>query len=115
MSYRKGYRFEWEVKKFLEKKGYYVIRSAGSKKPDIIAGKDGEIIVVECKYTAKSKLYLPKDEVNNLIHVASMFRAKPVYLIKKKNSGLFVVEIHHLKELNGRYFLVDLDKLTKNK
>jgi len=37
-NYESGRRFEYRVKEYLEKKGYYVMRSAGSKSPvDLIA------------------------------------------------------------------------------
>ncbi len=110
MSYRKGYKFEWEVRKFLEERGYYVIRSAGSKKPDIIAGKGYEVLVIECKYTSKNKLYISKDEVKNLLFVADMFNAKPFFLVKKKNKGFFFVTLDDMEEL-GESFVIDFEKL----
>ena len=47
--YYKGRRFEYKVKRDLEKKGYLVFRLAGSKPIDLIALKRGEIVFVECK------------------------------------------------------------------
>ena len=38
-KYRKGSSFERELKKLLEKEGFAVVRSAGSKGVDLIAGK----------------------------------------------------------------------------
>ena len=112
MSYRKGYKFEWEVRRFLERKGYYVIRSAGSKKPDIIAGKGREVLVIECKYTSKNKLYVPKSEVKNLLFVSEMFNAKPFFLVKRKNKGFFFVAPDEMEELEES-FVIDLEKLEE--
>jgi len=51
--YRKGYRFEHRVKKYLERFGYKVFRLAGSKPIDLIAIKVGgeAIYYIECKST----------------------------------------------------------------
>jgi len=48
--YKKGYRFELDVKKQYESRGYKVVRSSGSHTPvDLIAMKNGEIIQIQCK------------------------------------------------------------------
>lgn len=57
-SYQKGYRFERKVKKFLEEKGYFVIRQGKSSFPDLIAIKNKKVIFVECKINK----YLSKKE-----------------------------------------------------
>ncbi len=106
-SYKKGYKFEREVVEFLKAKGFYVIRSAGSKKPDIIAGKKNKIIVAECKYTSKTLLYIKEEEVKNLKNVAECFNATPVFLIKKKRSGIFVVSVESLKKV-GKYYCYEV-------
>lgn len=108
MSYRKGYKFERDVKKFLESQGYYVIRSAGSKKPDIIAGKNGKVVVIECKYASKKAVYLSKEEVENLKVVAKHFKAEPLILVKKKRDGIVMFSLDAVKELDKSY-VVELD------
>lgn len=61
-NYTSGRRFEYRVKKYLEKKGYYVMRSAGSKSPfDLIAipkhnhtcGSGLNILLIQCKHGTK--------------------------------------------------------------
>ena len=86
----KGYRFEREVKEKLEKDGWFVIRSAGSKKPDLIAAKNKKVVVIECKVSKNSVLYLQKDEVEKLKKVASNFNADAMYAIKYKRKIHFV-------------------------
>jgi len=49
MSYRRGRRWEYEVARKLRDEGYFVIRAAGSKPIDLIAIKDGQVMLVECK------------------------------------------------------------------
>ena len=54
--YHKGRRFEYRVKRHLERQGYVVFRCAASRPVDLIALKPGEPpLLVECKY-GKSKL-----------------------------------------------------------
>lgn len=48
-SYVKGYNFERRVKKYLEGKGYYCIRSSKSRFPDLVAVKKEYTIFIECK------------------------------------------------------------------
>jgi len=49
-SYNKGRRFEYATRHFLEKKGWVVFRSAGSKGvADLVALRAGEIWLVQCK------------------------------------------------------------------
>jgi len=61
-SYKKGYRFELRVKKYLEDKGYIVIRQGKSAFPDLIAINIKHnlpfIMFVECKVNG----YLPKND-----------------------------------------------------
>lgn len=55
----KGRRAEWELRKILEDRGYYVVRSAASKLVDlIIVGTGGDVTAVEVKSTSGSALSL---------------------------------------------------------
>ncbi|NOR84607.1 hypothetical protein GQ473_00670 [archaeon] len=105
MAYKKGYAFERELKKHLEKEGWCVIRSGGSKKPDIVAAKDGKIIVIECKSTIKDCAYLEKDEVKKLIMVATAFGGECIYAIKQNNKGFSLIDTDQLIEKENSYFV----------
>jgi Holliday junction resolvase len=48
-NYQRGRTFEYRVKQHLEKHGYYVVRSAGSHFPDLIAIKNGKVLAIEVK------------------------------------------------------------------
>lgn len=49
-NYEAGARFERETRAHLAAEGYWVMKSAGSKtKVDLIAIKEGELLVVQCK------------------------------------------------------------------
>lgn len=53
-SYRRGYNFERRVLKFLEGKGYFVVRQAKSSFPDLIViNSSGRAIFIECKVNGK--------------------------------------------------------------
>jgi len=55
----KGRRAEWELRDILEKRGYYVIRSAASHLIDLIAvGNGGTVTAVEVKSTSGTVLSL---------------------------------------------------------
>ncbi len=104
--YFKGYKLERKVKELLEKDGWYVIRSGGSKKPDLIAGKDGKILVIECKSTSNAQLYIKKEEINNLINVAKHFNGEGIIAVKYKKD-IYFISLKEIKEKENSY-LVDL-------
>jgi len=88
MSYRKGYSLEREIKLQLEELGFTVIRSAGSKKPDLIAGRDGSIYVIECKAKKSQPVYIDTDEIEKLHKAAKDFNAQPMVCIKINNKPM---------------------------
>ncbi len=108
-KYFKGYKLERKVKDMLERDGWYVVRSAGSKKPDLIAAKDGKIVVIECKATSKETLYLDKEEVKNLVDVSKHFNAQPMYAVKY-NGKIYFFFLDKIKERDKSY-LIEIDKL----
>ena len=75
-NYESGRRFEYRVKEYLEKKGYYVMRSAGSKSPfDLIAIQIKGIcsinstLLIQCKHGAK----ISKQERDKIALLGSRF------------------------------------------
>jgi len=107
MGYKKGYAFERELKLKLEEDGWHVIRSGGSKKPDLVAGRKGKILIIECKVTKKSRIYLEKDEVRHLETVALAFGAEAIFAVKVDNRGWSLVTLDSLRE-TGKHFMVEL-------
>ena len=106
-SYRKGYVFEREVKLKLEKDGWRVIRSAGSKIPDLIAAKDGKIIIVECKVSEHKTIYLRDSEVKEIKEIAKSFNGDAVYAIKYKGKTIFADVSELIKK--GKMYQLDLE------
>lgn len=67
-AYRNGTAFELRVKADLERDGYVVIRSAGSKgEADLWASKVGQLLLIQCKRSAP---LLPPRERRALLNTA---------------------------------------------
>ncbi len=103
--YKKGYKFERELKLKLESDGWSVIRSGGSKKPDLVCARNGKILIIECKSTASDIIYLEKEEVLHLEKVAEAFGGECAYCVKRDNSGWRLVPITELVEAEKNFVL----------
>ncbi len=69
-SYSKGYRSERELIHMLSKMGYMTIRAPrsgriGLDSPDVIAAKDGRLLVIECK-SRMSAFTIPMEQLAEL-------------------------------------------------
>ncbi|ASI99789.1 Holliday junction resolvase Hjc [Thermococcus celer] len=102
MKYRRGASAERELIRMLEKAGFAVVRSAGSKKVDIVAGNGRVYLCVEVKSTRSERLYFSEEDYEKLVSFSERFGAKPVIAVKFVNNG-------------WRFFLPeDLEKGGKN-
>ncbi len=78
--YAKGYRCEREAKAFLEKQGFFVVRSAGSHSPaDLVAIRYREVWLVQ----VKAKTLPSKAEREKLLNIATMYGATAVAMFKQ--------------------------------
>lgn len=109
-KYRKGAKFEWELKRMLEKEGFAVIRSAGSHGVDLIAGKKGDIYAFECKSTSRESFYISKENILKLLLFSETFGAKPYIAVKIKGKILFIDP--YLLKVEGKSYLVDYYKIS---
>ena len=68
--YQRGVRYERELLHILDKKGFAVIRAAGSggnvSVPDIIGIRKGQVIAFECKAWEKEP-YIKKEKIDDFI------------------------------------------------
>ena len=87
--YHKGRRFEYQFKKFLQKKGYIVLRTAGSHGfADLIAvGKNGEVIFYQLSYRFEKSKY------KKLMNIALERKIRIFYVVKTKR-GWDIYEIN---------------------
>ena len=80
---RKGANMERELVKMFLDSGWQALRIAGSGKmnlaPDIIAGRPGQLLIIECKSTKKKALYIDSREIVNVINYAAKFGGEPWY------------------------------------
>ena len=84
-AYRRGYNFEDRCRKALERLGYVVVRSAGSKGPaDLVALRDGVVLLVQCKLD--HGLFDAKERIK-LLETASLAGAIPVLAEREKERG----------------------------
>lgn len=109
-KYRKGTKFEWELKRMLENEGFAVIRSAGSHGVDLIAGKRGDIYAFECKSTSKESFYISRENILKLVVFSETFGAKPYLAVKIKGEILFINP--YLLKVEGKSYLVDYYKIS---
>jgi len=86
LAYRRGYNFERRVIRDLESKGYFVARQARSSFPDLIAIKDGEVLLIECKVRG----YLSKKERERIEQIKAITKAK--FLVARRVKRRIVYE-----------------------
>jgi len=77
-SYKRGRSFEYRVKQFLIDQGYFVVRSAKSSFPDLVAIRKSNVIIVECKTNGRLSLAekIRFMEINEITDAACMLAFK---------------------------------------
>lgn len=81
MSYRKGRRFEWEVRRLLEERGWVVVRAARSRPIDLMAAKQGrKPLLIECKYDSA----ITRADREALIKLAEKAGARPILASRRR-------------------------------
>jgi len=115
----KGSRTERELlHKFFEA-GWGAIRTAGSGSTtelatDLIAGKDGKVLAIECKSgKAYKKRYITNEQIDELRKFSKKFGAEPWIGMRFDNEDWKFLKIEQLDKLGNSYG-VNL-KLAKQK
>ena len=89
-NYKRGRTFEYRAKRDLERRGYVVVRSAGSRTPaDLVAGREGQVLLVQCTTSSRSK---DEKDRAGLREMAERFGAEPVLVWKDGLRGPLVWE-----------------------
>ena len=86
-QYARGRAFEYRVKSLLEKHGYFVMRSAGSRSPvDLVAFRETQTIFIQCKRHGA----IDRNDVNILYDLSMKHGAMPVLseIPKGKTRGI---------------------------
>ena len=115
-SYEKGVRFERALVHKFWKCGWSAIRSAGSGSvnlpvPDVIAMKDGKIILIECKSTHKDRLSLGK-AIRSLSEFRKRSGGRAYLAIKFQGRGERFFDIDAISNRNGYTISTSDDYLT---
>jgi len=92
-NYRKGYELEHRTKQFLEKNGWLAMRSPASKTPiDLMATKEGDSLIIQCKKTTKSEnMYITG--LDPLLELGKKHKTIPLLVYSFHRSPLYVKEV----------------------
>ncbi len=104
-SYAKGYRAEYSLVHILAKLGYMVVRTPrsgriGLASPDIIAAKDGRLIVIECKSRMEA-FKVPMEQLQELKEWEEKAKAKAYVGWKVARKGWFFLHLQDVIANNG--------------
>lgn len=108
MANKKGARTERELLSLLWSFGFPCIRVAGSglssyPNPDLLAGKDGRVLAIECKSLKKGVLYLTEADIEQLTEFSSKFGAEPWIAVRFNNLGWYFINPKILKKKNKNF------------
>lgn len=100
-TYKKGSEAERELMKLLWEHGIGAIRVAGSGKAktptcDLVIGKLGKFLVVECKSTKKDTIYLEDEEIEKIRKLAEVWRCEAVIACRFARSDWFFIKLHDI-------------------
>ena len=108
MSKRKGCNAERELLHMFFNAGWVCIRAAGSgsiplPNPDLLAGKSGKLLAIECKFVKGKAKYLKEQEIKDLVKFAKKIGAKPLIGLKFSNRGWYFISPKLLKKKKNSY------------
>ncbi len=104
-QYRKGYIAELALVHELSRRGYMAIRTPRSGRinlasPDVIAAKDGRLIVFECKSRAEA-FTVPQDQLQELDEWVQKAGAHAFVAWKISHKGWHFMHLHDVKYNKG--------------
>lgn len=104
-NYAKGYKGELELVHTLSELGYMVIRAPRSGRinlasPDVIAAKNGKLIVVECK-SCRNAFTVEKDQLDQLAEWKDKAGAVPYIGWKMHRKGWVFFDLETVRKNNG--------------
>lgn len=88
--YIKGRNFEYSCMRKLRKHGYYVVRKFGSKgHEDLVAFKNGQVLMIQCKWSKSRDTKPNQFDLNGLIQLALKHGALAVFAGVRKHRMYF--------------------------
>ncbi len=97
MGYKKGARAERELMELLWRRGYAVVRSAGSGNmyaPDVIAIKGGKVLAFECKAWNREVLTIEEHQVKKMKEWSDRGKIDVYIAWKRSYKGWKIVPLH---------------------
>ena len=113
MSKAKGSRLERELFHMFHKADWQPIHVAGSgsatiEAADLVAGKKGRVLAIECK-SGKGNRYIKKKQIEELKTFSDKFGAEPWLGARFNNTEWLFLTLEDLKmSKTGNNFVVDL-------
>lgn len=109
----KGTKAERDLIRLFWSRGWAAMRSAGSgsqqyPSPDVLAGKDGRRLAIECKVTKEKKKYFAQEEIRHLQYFAQRLSAEAWLAVKFPEKDFYFFHIDDLQEA-GKSYVVSLD------
>jgi Holliday junction resolvase len=87
--YIRGMRFEYRTRDFLRKAGWFVFRQPRSLFPDMVALKDGAVLLVECKLNGR----MPSVQRKRMVRIARMQAKGKAVLASRNGRGILLSEL----------------------
>lgn len=92
--YHYGRRKELQIGEFLKRRGFFWVRSPGSRGPgDILAKRNNNVYLIQVKATRKDNISYTRltiDEEEKLIREARKYKAQPVLALVSRNFVWFI-------------------------
>ncbi|HLD98315.1 MAG TPA: Holliday junction resolvase Hjc [Candidatus Nanoarchaeia archaeon] len=116
----KGSNNERELLKMFSGYGWRAARVAGSgvneESPcDLIAGKKGKKLAIECKSTRKNIQYISKSQMSDFIVFSEIMGLKPVIAIKFLREGWIFLAPSKLRDTGNNWAISLEDAKSKGK
>lgn len=114
----KGSRTERELFHLLWDNKWAVVRIAGSGStplpaPDLLAGKSGRVLAIECKAIKKGNRYLKKEDFDQLLVFSELFGAEPWLAVRFNNLDWYFVKPQDLEITEGSNYIISLDLIKE--
>lgn len=118
MSKRKGSNAERDlIKKFWEQ-GWAAMRAAGSgsaqyPSPDILVGRNGRRLAIECKITKEERKYFTEHEIRELRYFSEMFGAEAWVAVKFPQREWYFFNLEDLVPTKTQFVITTDDCVLK--
>ena len=117
--YAKGANAERELMKVLFADGFAVVRAGGSgvnvlPSPDLLALKQSNIFIFECKAWKGGYLYLEEYKIQQLEEFAKRSGGKIIIAWKVPHHGWLFIGHEKLKKTKKNFFTISLKEAEKN-